>query len=232
MSLDDARAPASRAPRRRVVRCGLASLVSLAFGLPAAPSLAETDPAKGWVARREAYFDPFGLAWNDGRWWATASLGVVAKNNLSSIVLLADPDFGKSYIAGLALGREFGAISDGLRLEWQAGAALVWGREDYVDLRFELGARWIRFPWNDHVFTTAALLLGPSYITSLSNYELKEGDASHFKNGLTIEITVAPPSRPDLALALRIHHRSSIFHLVPDAGTPSDFVTLGLKLRF
>ena len=187
---------------------------------------------RAWTDRREAYFAPFDLDWNDGRWWATASLGVVAKNNFSSIVLLADPDFGKTYIGGIALGREFGAIIDALRLEWEAGASLVWGREDYVDLRFEIGARWIRFPWNEYVFTTAALMIGPSYITSRSNYELNEGEAARFKNGLILEITAAPPDRPDLALALRIHHRSSIFHLIPDAGTPSDFVTLGFKYRF
>ena len=72
----------------------------------------------------------------------------------------------------------------------------------------------------------------PSYITSESRYETKQGDASNFKNGLHLELTFAPPDRHDLALAVRIHHRSSIFGLIPGAGTPSDFVTVGLKKRF
>lgn len=210
-----------------------ASIIGLAsFSVASTPAIAEPGAGRNWAETREAYFAPFDLDWRDGRWWGTAALGVVAKNNLSSIVLLASPDFGRTYIGSLALGREFGAIWDSLRLEWEAGASLVWGREDYVDLRFGIGARWIRFPWNEHVFTTAAIILGPSYITELSRYELKEGDATHFKNGLVLEITAAPPDRPDLTVALRIHHRSSIFNLIPNAGTPSDFVTLGFKLRF
>ncbi len=184
------------------------------------------------LTERPAYFAPLDLSVKDGRWWVTAFAGAVAKNELSTIVFKASPDFGASYIAGASLGREFGAVSDALRLEWMATAAAVFGTADFVDLRFEVGARWIRFPWNDVLFTTVGAFVGPSYLTGRSIYEDEEGEFSRVKNGLSIEFTFAHPDHPGTALVARLHHRSTIFGLIPDAGTPSDFLTLGVKKRF
>ncbi len=224
-------------PDRNVIAA--AAWMLLLSSLPASAaedrrSAGPPDPGSArLLAEARPYFQPFDLSVKDGTWWVTVFAGAVAKNELSSIVFKASPDFGESYVAGASLGKEFGAVSDALRLEWMATTAVVFGTEDYVDLRFEVGARWIRFPWNDTLFTTIGAFIGPSYLTKRSIYEDEEkNEFSHFKNGLSVEFTFAHPQRPGTALVARFHHRSSIFGLIPDAGTPSDFLTLGIKKRF
>jgi hypothetical protein len=217
-------------PRRLRRRAWLVA-IGLATAGTAMPVAAD-EPLAAWATPREDYFAPFDFDWKDGNWWATAFGGMVARSELSSILFRASPGLRQTYIAGLAIGREFGAVSDALRLEWEGGVAAAFGREDYLDFRWQVGARWIRFPWNQSVFTTFAVLTGPSIITSISRYEDEYGNGGHFKNGLTLELTLSPPERQDLVVAFRIHHRSSIFGLIPNAGTPSDFLTIGLKQRF
>jgi hypothetical protein len=46
------------------------------------------------------------------------------------------------------------------------------------------------------------------------------------------EITFALPSRPDIELLFRFHHRSGVFGLVNDAFGGSQYGTVGLRLRF
>lgn len=220
----------------KIARCVPAAcfLAAAVPGMVRAESAAVPDPGSAdLLAQKAAYFAPLDLAVKDGRWWVSVFAGAVAKNELSTIVFQLDPDFGESYVAGFSLGKEFGAITDSLRLEWMATTAVVFGTEDYVDLRFEVGARWIRFPWNDTVFTTIGAFVGPSWISKRSIYEDEEKDEwRRLKNGLSIEFTFAHPEQPGTALVARLHHRSSIFGLIPDAGTPSDFLTLGVKKRF
>lgn len=209
-------------------------MAAASLGVTNADAATALDPGSAdLLAGKKPYFEPLDLAVKDGRWWVTVFAGAVAKNELSTIVFQLDPDFGESYVAGFSLGKEFGAITDSLRLEWMATTAVVFGTEDYVDLRFEVGARWIRFPWNDTVFTTVGAFVGPSWISKRSIYEDEEkNEWRHLKNGLSIEFTFAHPEQPGTALVARLHHRSSIFGLIPDAGTPSDFLTLGVKKRF
>lgn len=220
----------------KIARCVPAAcfLAAAVPGMVHAENAAVPDPGSAdLLAQKAAYFEPLDLAVKDGRWWVSVFAGAVAKNELSTIVFQLDPDFGESYVAGFSLGKEFGAVSDSLRLEWMATTAVVYGTEDYVDLRFEVGARWIRFPWNDTVFTTIGAFVGPSWISKRSIYEDEEKDEwRRLKNGLSIEFTFAHPEHPGTALVARLHHRSSIFGLIPDAGTPSDFLTLGVKKRF
>src|SRR4029079_4960588 len=118
----------------------LACAVAIAVGnIPARRAIAQTLPPGGasgrsWTAPATSYFDPLNVAWRDGRWWLTGFGGVVAKHYISSIALL-DPDFGRTYTAGAAFGREFARWEPWLRFEWEVSAALLFGREWNGDFR-------------------------------------------------------------------------------------------------
>ena len=211
--------------RRLLVGCAAAVLP--AFALEAtAQGTAGQHPA-----RLATYFDPLNFAWADGRWYVTGYAGVMAQNKLSSVVLL-DADLQSDILVGVGIGREFAAIGDALRFEWEANVAVHQDPFGTVgDFRFMLGARWTAFPWNAWVPTTFAVMTGPSYLTGKSAYEIRKGQTERFTNGMAFELTFAPPDREDLRGVLRIHHRSPLFG---EAGTasPSDAVTLGLQYRF
>ena len=46
------------------------------------------------------------------------------------------------------------------------------------------------------------------------------------------EITFAAPSRPNVELVLRFHHRSGVFGLVSDAWGGAQYASVGLRVRF
>lgn len=211
--------------RRLLLGCAAAVMPALAMDA-AAQGAAEPQPV-----RLASYFDPLNFDWADGRWYVTGYAGVMAQNKLSSVVRF-DADLQSDILVGAGIGREFAAISDELRFEWEANVAV---RQDPFgtlgDFRFMLGARWTAFTWNASVPTTFAVMTGPSYLTGKSAYEIRKGQTERFTNGMAFELTFAPPDREDLRGVLRIHHRSPLFG---EAGTasPSDAVTLGLQYRF
>ena len=213
--------------RLRRLLLGCAAVVMPAFALDVA---AQGTPAPQ-SARLATYFDPLNVTWADGRWYVTGYAGVMAQNKFSSVVRL-DADLQNDVLVGVGIGREFAAIGDALRFEWEANVAV---HEDPFgtvgDFRFMLGARWTSFPWNAWLPTTFAVMTGPSYLTGKSAYEIRKGQTERFTNGMAFELTFAPPEREDLRGVLRIHHRSPLFG---EAGTasPSDAVTLGLQYRF
>ena len=213
--------------RLRRLLLGCAAVVMPAFALDVA---AQGTPAPQ-PARLATYFDPLNVTWADGRWYVTGYAGVMAQNKFSSVVRL-DADLQNDVLVGVGIGREFAAIGDALRFEWEANVAV---HEDPFgtvgDFRFMLGARWTSFPWNAWLSTTFAVMTGPSYLTGKSAYEIRKGQTERFTNGMAFELTFAPPEREDLRGVLRIHHRSPLFG---EAGTasPSDAVTLGLQYRF
>lgn len=211
--------------RRLLLGCAAAVMPALAMDA-AAQRAAAPQPA-----RLATYFDPLNFAWADGRWYVTGYAGVMAQNKLSSVVLF-NASLQDDVLVGVGLGREFAAIGDALRFEWEANVAVHQDPFGTVgDFRFMLGARWTAFPWNASLPTTFAVMTGPSYLTGKSAYEVRKGQTERFTNGMAFELTFAPPDREDLRGVLRIHHRSPLFG---EAGTasPSDAVTLGLQYRF
>ena len=189
-------------------------------------------PSRPWFADRADYFNPFDLQWNDGRWWVNGYAGVIAEAELSSILFAGDFSTGDVGLIGVSFGREFGSIGNALRFEWEAGASFHFGNETFASAHAYLIARWIWFPWNHIVMTTFAMGTGPSIATKKSKYETENGDASYYKNGMMMEFTFGLPQEPDWMLQLRIQHRSSIFGVLPKAGTPSDYISIGFKHRF
>jgi hypothetical protein len=227
----------------------LASLTIVAFaaGLFAAPSIAQVQTvgspiglqtayagmkSRPWYADQPNYFKPFDFQWADGKFWVNGWAGVIAEAELSSILFTADYSTGDVGVVGMSLGREFGSIGNSLRFEWETGASFHFGDETFATFHAYLIARWIYFPWNKWLMTTFAMGTGPSLATKKSKYEKEDGEASYYKNGMMMEFTFNLPEQPDWLLQLRIQHRSSIFGVLPNAGTPSDYLTVGFKHRF
>ena len=222
--------------RRRAPQPGLwlVAAATIAAGSAAAQAPpADNAAGRAWTTGAPSYFDPFDLAWRDGRWWVTGFGGVVAKNYLSS-TLRFDPDFGRTYSIGATLGREFARWEPWFRFEWEVGAALQLGREWSGDLRAMPMVRFVDFPWNHHLHTTAAIGWGLSWMTRRTRYEQQHDDTRthRLNSAMAFELTFAAPARPDWAAILRIQHRSGMLGLWNDHGDDIDFVTVGVKHRF
>lgn len=205
------------------VESGASSNVAAAS---AAPS------ASPWNRPQDDYIAPFDLPWNDGRWWVSGYFGALATDDLSEIVT-GSLHFTNTYLFGLTLGREFASIWNGaLRLEWEIGAALHFGDDQYVDGQALIVARWTEFPWNEWLPTTFAVGTGPSLASQPpKSEERSKSEARRYMNGYMMELTFGLPQEPDWQMMARLHHRSKIFGLLP-GGEPSDYVGLGVKKRF
>lgn len=129
---------------------------------------------------------------------------------------------------------------------WDLGSGFSVELEGYLTLHLYEGGfaegggnlfiRFDRFPWNDYIHTTFALsLLGPSYVTQVSEREkghAPDGKGSKFLNNFMPEFTFALPRHPEWALMVRLHHRSGVFHLIKDITVGSNFVSFGIKHYF
>jgi hypothetical protein len=126
----------------------------------------------------------------------------------------------------------FGEFFDGaLRAEWQANLAYNFGDQDHLELNFApVGLRWQRFPWSEHLRTTAALGIGLSYAFDFPELENQlEGDTTQLLLFWTLELTAGPRDGP-WSVVLRLHHRSTGFGLmgVDDGGMNAP----GIGVRF
>lgn len=184
-----------------------------------------------WMADKPDYFNPFGFDWNDGKWFVSGYFGVAARSNLSSLLFRFDANYSRQYMVLGTLGREIGSVGNALRFEWEAGLGMHFGHQTFVDAHLYFVARWIWFPWNRVLPTTIAIGTGPSFASTKPDLENEKGEAGRYKNGLMLELTLAPPDSPNWMFAARIHHRSSVFGLLHN-GSPSDYVTIGIKHRF
>jgi hypothetical protein len=185
-----------------------------------------------WYADQPDYFRPFDFQWGVGKSWFNVYAGVVADAELSEIVFSGNFNTGNLGMVGASFGHEFGSLGNALRFEWEVGLSMQFGDQTFATAQAYLMARWIWFPWNKWLMTTFALGTGPSIATKKSKYEAENGEASYYKNGFLIELTFNLPEHPNLVLQYRNQHRSSIFGLLGNAGSPSDFHNIGIKYRF
>jgi len=189
-------------------------------------------PSRPWFADRPNYFNPFDFQWGDGKSWINVYGGVIGDAELSSILFTGDFSTGDVGVLAATYAREFGSVGNAIRFEWEIGSSFHFGAETFVSAHAYLVTRWIWFPWNHWLMTTFAVGTGPSIASKKSKYEAESGEASYFKNGFMMEFTFGLPQEPDWMLQARIHHRSSIFGVIPNAGSPSDYLTVGFKHRF
>lgn len=94
--------------------------------------------------------------------------------------------------------------------------------------------RWVTFPWDRHIDTSAAVGLGLSYATDLPKFEVQDnGTSNQWLAYMLVELTAILPSIPKWQLVVRVHHRSAAFGLFEDnLKSGSNAVGVGIKYRW
>jgi hypothetical protein len=157
-----------------------------------------------------------------------------------SDILLLDPqtpitwDYEDDHFLGVAVSREVGRAWR-LRIEPELGVGQRFGRQSATELWGAVFVRYRGFPWDDVLTTTVAVSTGLNYaseITAVEQDRARDGEGSRLMHFFSPEVTFALPTRPDVELMFRMHHRSGVFGLVSDAWGGAQYGTVGLRVRF
>ena len=169
----------------------------------------------------------------DYNWGLTLYRGVLTEATLGEMAqfdVSFDSDF--TYLA-LALTKKITEITPNLNLEGEGIIVKYGGDQDHLELDALMSGRWLAFPWNRWVDTTAAFGLGLSYATEQPPYEVRnKGDSEQLLAFLLFELTVGIPRVPQWDLVARINHRSGVFGVFDGMHGAMNSLAFGLKYRF
>lgn len=169
----------------------------------------------------------------DYNWGVTLYRGVLTEATLgemSRFDVTFDSEF--TYLA-LALTRKITEITPNLNLEGEGIIVKYGGDQDHLELDALMSGRWLAFPWNRWVDTTAAFGLGLSYATEKPPYEVRnKGDSEQLLAFLLFELTAGIPQVPQWDLVMRINHRSGVFGVFDGMHGAMNSLAFGLKYRF
>ncbi|MBM4180012.1 MAG: hypothetical protein FJ209_00465 [Betaproteobacteria bacterium] len=105
------------------------------------------------------------------------------------------------------------------------------GMQDHWEFNLLGALRWHRFPWSDTLRSSAAFGLGLSHASEVPEVEsMLKGESEKLLAYWYMEVTLGPRDS-DWQASLRLHHRSTAFHLLGDAGG-SNALTLGIRYEF
>lgn len=138
-----------------------------------------------------------------------------------------------SHLLAAALGWTFYRPAHSLwSLELEANIARHFGIQDHFEFNLPvLTLRWDYFPWDQHLDTSLAFGLGPSYATSLPEHErMRYGSTEQLLLFWHLEAAIGLPGSAWSAI-FRLHHRSSAYGLFADEGG-SNILTMGLRYSF
>lgn len=168
------------------------------------------------------------------KWFASIYAGQYSDTALNEIVRL-NTDFERSHVYVLSLGKELGTYKDIIGYEVEGQAAWHSGMQHHEELNCAFTLRWLPFIWDRYIDTSFAFGNGLSYATSDPELEIREGDEQKTNQLLyyiLVEMAFALPREPQWELFVRIHHRSSVFGLIGNIRTGSNFVGVGLRYKF
>ncbi len=172
----------------------------------------------------------------DKRAWLISYVGNITSNTLHEM-LYSEWDFRKGYMLALGGGYRFYQHKDLFALEGEILGAGHWGdnsEASYLEGGATINLRWLKFPWNGHVYTTFALGDGLSCTSSIPNHEeeFHSEQSSRFLNLLIFEVSAAPSESSNWDIFLRLHHRSGIFGLFNGAHGASNIPCIGFRYYF
>jgi hypothetical protein len=206
-------------------RCG--ALLAVALGLAA-------DPAVAW--------EPSALlAPCRGDCAVAVYAGPYVEDSMGEVLVVSpSPPVNWTYepddrLVATAFSRRAAEFGRHFTLEPEIGIGQRFGRQSATEVWGALFLRYHGFPWNGIVLTTAAVSTGLNWASSVTEIEeerARDGEGSRVMHFFAPEITFALPSRPDVELLLRFHHRSGVFGLVSDAWGGAQYATLGLRVHF
>jgi hypothetical protein len=162
----------------------------------------------------------------------TVYYGRLSQGNWQDVTLHGPGKFADSSLAVAALSKTIHRSATlPLSFEVEGQVAKHFGEQDNWELNLLGAGRWHRFPWNDHVRTTAAFGVGPSYATSTPKYEVaRNGTSRQLLAYWYLELTLGPPDA-DWSVSFRVHHRSTAFGLFGENGGYTAFAA-GLRYPF
>lgn len=118
-------------------------------------------------------------------------------------------------------------------LELETSASQHFAFQNHTELTFAATARWHAFVFDDIVRATASVSQGLSWASSVPRIEdIRWNEATQWLSHNSYEFTLASPSRPDIELVFRLHHRSGVWGLFGDVQEGSNLAMMGLKYRF
>ena len=144
-----------------------------------------------------------------------------------------DYDTGDHFVA-TALSRVAWRFSR-FTIEPEAGIGQRFGRQDATEVWGAFFLRYHGFPWDDRLVTTVAISTGMNWaseVTEVENEKARDGSGAQWMHFFAPEVTFALPSRPNLQLLFRFHHRSGVFGLINDDGGAAQYGTVGLRVLF
>lgn len=169
-----------------------------------------------------------------GEWFASIYAGQYSNTALNEIIRL-NTDFEHSHVYVLSLGKELGIYKDVIGYELEGQVAWHSGMQHHEEVNCAFTLRWLPFPWDDYLDTSFAFGNGLSYATDEPELEIREGDENKSNQVLyyiLVELAFALPRQPQWNLFVRIHHRSSVFGVIDNITTGSNFVGPGLRYKF
>lgn len=152
-----------------------------------------------------------------------------------------DWQYGDAGLIAGTMSRRFMSIGTWVDFEIEAGVGQRFGSMHETEFWGAIYARWVAFPWNHWLRTTIAVSSGLNWATGISDLERQRSgnhEGSRLLHFLSPEITFALPSRPDVELLFRFHHRSggkdivgpvAIFNNVNGA---AHYATVGIRWRY
>lgn len=138
-----------------------------------------------------------------------------------------------SYLLATALSWRFYTPRHHLwALELEGNIARHFGIQDHFEFNLPIiTVRWLWFPWNKYLETSIAYGIGPSYATTLPEYErMNSHPSDQFLLFWHLEADFRVPGSAWAFLA-RLHHRSSGYGLMARSGG-GNVLTMGLRYNF
>jgi len=180
-----------------------------------------------WIPASAAAFED-----TDRPWAATVWAGWGTDGEIEDLPGITS-NFEDTWIAGLSLAREFARTGEHFTWEFEAIAVRHFGWQRHWEGDLAVGLRWDGFSWPAELHSSVAIATGVSYASRMPAMEKAvNSDTMKWLQFMAVEIDFARPERPDRALVLRLHHRSSVWGLYGTEHGGSNFYALGLRKRF
>lgn len=206
----------------------------------------------GNVSSARAENPVFDWKWNSlgqpcsGDCFAAVYGGPFVKTSMTDIITLTTPAWkvkhGDGAIIAATLGRRAATLASFIDIEPEVGIAKRFGNQDEFEVWAAVYFRWTEFPWNQTIYTTAAVSTGLNYTFGISDIEKiragNDGEGSRLMHFFSPEITFAMPDKKDIELLFRFHHRSGGQEIFCDskifncASGGAHYATVGLRFRY
>ncbi len=166
--------------------------------------------------------------------WALSLYGGPGTNDIMQNIVRANiPQISPSSFIALALDKKLFHLSQNGQFELETQI----GKHFENSLAYELNGlivfRWTLLPWSKFIRSSFGFGNGLSYATAFNSIEATAGpDLSKLLYSILLEFDFSLSDTDTWSIVTRVHHRSGIFGLITRANQGSNYLCLGVKVRF